>query len=54
MGGEESKIAERQRERECARETGRGRGEEVVSVVKWTVGEIYFGKISVGLNCEIK
>jgi hypothetical protein len=54
MGGEESKIAERQRESVCVRETERGRGEEVASVVKWTVGEIHFGKISVGLNCEIK
>ncbi len=50
MGGEESKIAERQREIVCEH----GREEEVASVVKWTVGEIHLGKISVGLNCEIK
>ncbi len=40
-GGEESRIAERQRERECVWEAVRGWKGEITSVKKWAVREIH-------------
>ncbi len=51
-GGEESRIAERQWERECVWEAAPGGKGEIASVIKWAVREIHVAK-NMGLIREI-
>jgi hypothetical protein len=52
-GGEESRIVERQRERECVCETACGGDGRIATVIKKDVREIHLVRSNVGLICEI-